>query len=152
MKRLVCLLLVVSIAYAGCAEKKKGKVTVVATKRGWSTEDGYKSNAVLRQEIVRLRDALNKARRMQRPEVLLARFDALEENVLHQIYEVGYATTYQRNAVESAEVAIESQRVTIEVLQKLCRLYEEILGRQRSTIEVLKKICRLYDNEIDLER
>jgi len=69
--------------------------------------------------------------------------------LLQKIYELGYATTSQRNAVESAEVAIEAQRVTIEVLQKLCRLYEDVLGSQRAMIELLKKICRLYEDEVD---
>ena len=146
MKRVMCVMLIVSIAYAGCADKKQRKVNVVATKRGWDTGDGYKSNAVLRQENVRLRDELYRAKMMQSPEALLARIDVLEEALLDKIYELGYAITSQRNAVESAQVAIEAQRVTIEVLQKLCLLYEDVLGSQRATIEILKKICHLYED------
>lgn len=148
MKRLVCLLLVVSMAYAGCAAKKPSKVAVVATKRGWYPPGDSKSNAVLRQEIVRLRDELNRARRMQIPEFLLTRLDELEEDVLHKIYELGYATTSKRKELQSAEVAIEAQRVTIEVLQKMCSLYEDSIQTQRATIEILKQICRLHENEV----
>lgn len=151
MKRLVCLMLVVWLASSGCAEKKKSKAAVVAIKRGWSTGDGYQSNAVLRSRIVVLERQLTEARKMQRPEYLLARLDALEEDVLHKIYEVGYAVTTNTQTLENAEVAIEAQRVTIEVLEKLCRLYEDVLGKQRSTIELLKKICRIYENEVNLE-
>lgn len=149
MKRLVCLLLVVSIAYTGCADKKQSKVSVVPITRIWDPLQEYESNAVLKRKIVVLERELREARMMQSPEFLLARIDILEEALLEKIYEVGYAVTSQRNAVESAEVAIESQRVTIEVLQKLCRLYEDALGSQRATIEILKKICRLYEAEVE---
>lgn len=148
VKRLVCLLMVVSIAYAGCSAKKTSKVNVVASKTGWESPGDWESNAVLRRKIVILERELRAARIMQRPEYLLARLDALEADVLHKINEIGYAVTSQRNAVESAEVAIEAQRVTIEVLQKLCRLYEDVLGRQRSTIEILKKICHTYEEGV----
>ena len=146
MKRVMCVMLIVSIAYTGCADKKQSKVTVVATKRGWIPKREQKSNAVLMQENVRLKDELREARKKQSPEFLLTRLDVLEEAVLNQIGEVGYAVTSKRKEDQSAEVAIEAQRVTIEVLQKLCRLYEDVLGSQRTTIELLKKICRLYED------
>ncbi|HUU16689.1 MAG TPA: hypothetical protein VMW72_06035 [Sedimentisphaerales bacterium] len=147
MKRLVCLLLVVSIAYSGCADKKQSKVTVVPIRD--ITQGEWDTIAELRSENVRLKFELSKAREIHSPEFLLARIDALEEDVLHKIYELGYATTSQRKALESAEVAIEAQRVTIEVLQKLCRSYEDVLGSQRATIEILKKMCRLYEDEVE---
>jgi len=148
MKRLVCLLLVVSIAYAGCADKKQGKVAVVASKTGWETPGDWQSNEVLRNRIVVLERQLTKARKTQRPGFMLDRLDALEADVLKKISELGYAVTSKRTALDSAEVAIEAQRVTIEVLQKLCRLYEDVLGSQKETIELLKKICRLYEEEV----
>jgi len=149
MKRLMYLMLVVSIAYSGCADKKQRKIAVVATKRGWEAQDDWQSNAVLRSRIVVLERQLTKARKTQSPGFMLARLDALEDDVLHKISELGYAVTSKRTALESAEVAIEAQRVTIEVLQKLCRLYEDVLGSQRETIELLKKICRLYEEDVD---
>ena len=149
MKRLVCLLMVVSVAPAGCADKKQSEVSVVAIKRGWSTGEGYKSNAVLRSRIVVLERQLTEARKKQSPGFVLTRLDALEADVLHKINEVGYAVTSQRKALDSAEAAIEAQSVTIEVLQKLCRMYEDVLTSQRETIEILKKICRLYESEVD---
>ena len=149
MKRLVCLLLFVSITYAGCQAKKRGKVAVVATKRGWETNGDWKSNAVLRQEIVRLQDELNKARRMQTPEFLLTRLDDLEEVLLDKKYELVFAITSRRKEIDSAHAAIEAQRVTIEVLLKLCRLYEDSISTQRTTIEILKKMCRLYEDKAD---
>lgn len=149
MKRLVCLLLVASIACTGCADKKQSKVNVVASRVGWFTPGDWQSNAVLRLENVRLKNELRIARIMQSPEALLARLDALEENVLGKMYEVGNAVTSKSKAVESAEVAIEAQRVTIEVLEKLCRLYEDVMGSQRETIKILKRICHLYEDEVD---
>lgn len=183
--------MVVTIAPAGCADKKQSKVNVVASRSGWIYPGGSKSNAVLRLENVRLKNELRRARMMQSPEALLARLDALVADVLHKLSEVGYAVQentrlgielseawqsqrsesiqkrldalgadvlhkiseleyavrYPPKENKSAERAIEAQRVTIEVLEKLCRLYEDVLGKQRSTIEILKKMCRLYDNE-----
>ena len=149
MKRLVCLLLVVSIAYTGCADKKPSKVTVVTDLLDGIPYGTWDNITVLKRENARLKEELYRARMMQRPEALLVRIDVLEEALLVRISMLEAEIKSQRNAVESAEVAIESQRVTIEVLQKLCRLYEDALGSQRATIEILKKICRLYEAEVE---
>jgi len=141
------MLMMVSIAPAGCADKKQIEVKSVGGQRGWLRPADSKSNAVLRHENIRLRDELRKVRTTQGPEALLARLDALEEDVLRTIYELGYATTSKRADLESAEAAIDAQRVTIEVLQTLCRLYEDAMSSQRTTIEILKKMCRLYQEE-----
>lgn len=149
MKRLLCLMMVVSIAPAGCAAKKQSEVTVVTDLLDKVPHGIWDNVTQLKRENARLRIEWSKARQRQSPEFLLARLDALEEDVLHKISELGYALTSQRTALESAEVAIEAQRQTIEVLQKLCRLYEDVLDAQRETIELLKKICRLYEAGVD---
>lgn len=173
MKALVCLLLVVTIAPAGCADKKQSKVAVVTglldgVEHGtWpSTQALRNENARLRgelsaarirpsrelaQENVRLRIELTKARQSKSMELMLDKLYTRGADVLDKIAEVRYEVSYQPKAVKSAERAIEAQRVTIEVLEKMCRLYEDVLGKQRSTIELLKKICRIYENEVNLE-
>jgi len=104
MKRMLCVILIVLIVYAGCADKKQRKVTVVPLGLPLTPVGDWESNAVLKRRIVVLEGELRKARMMQRPDFLLARIDVLEEVLLQKIYELGYATTSQRNAVESAEV------------------------------------------------
>jgi len=149
MKRLVCLLLVVSIAYAGCADKKQGKVRVVNELLDKVPYGVWDNVTQLKRENARLRIELAKASSRGYPQVLVKRFDRLEKVLLQRIYKIEDNIEAQWKAVDSAEVAIEAQRVTIEVLQKLCRLYEDVLGSQKETIKLLKKICRLYEDEVD---
>jgi len=123
MKRVACLLLIVLIAYAGCADKKTSKVTVIPSPRDpWSTPDeSWESNKVLQfknqsleMEINRLKDKVNKN------DASLIRISDLEAVIDSQKSEIKILENEHR----LYELVIESQKVTIETLQKLCRLYE----------------------------
>lgn len=149
MKRLVCLLLVVSIACPGCAKKKKGTTAVVTHLLDKVPYGAWDNVTQLKRENAYLRLELSRTRSMGYMPVQGPRLDRLETVLLDRISELEDNIEAQWNAVDSAEVAIEAQRVTIEVLQKLCRLYEDVLDSQRETIELLKKICRLYEDEVD---
>ncbi len=83
MKRVVCLLMIVSIAYAGCADKKPSKVTVISglldgvSGGRWDyPEDGsWESPGVLRFKIANMH---------KQNEALLVRVDALEDALAFQ--------------------------------------------------------------------
>jgi len=121
MKRVVCLLLIVLIAYAGCAVKKtsEGPVEHPSPPSPWQTPgEAWESNGVLRYKISQLEMELNRVRKQN-------------EDSLVKIAELEAETESQRAEIESSEnvyrlyeIVIESQKVTIETLQKLCRLYE----------------------------
>ena len=128
MKRVVCLLVIVSIAYAGCADKKPSKVTVVPLPPRWGQGDDWKSNAVLRRKIVMLENELIEAKIMAKPnKALLVRTAKLE-------------------------AALESQRAVIENLKNVYRLHEAAIEYQRVALESLLNLCRLYEAKIESQR
>lgn len=148
MKRLACLLMLASIAYVGCAVKKQSTAIVVSDLLDGVPSGTWDYTAAIRRENAWLWAELNKATRRKRPVVTISRIDELEKVLLSKISELQEEIKTQSNALESAEVAIEAQRVTIEVLEKLCHLYAGVLESQKVTIEILKKICRLYGDEV----
>lgn len=151
MKRLVYVLLVVTIAAAGCADKKQSKVTVVSGLLDGVPYGTWDNVTALKRENARLRIELSKANSRAYQQVPVQRFDRIERVLLQRISKLEDNIEVKWNTVDSAEAAIEAQRVTIEVLQTLCRLYEGCMSSQRTTIEILKKMCRLYDNDLYLE-
>jgi len=104
MKRVVCLLVIVSIAYAGCANKKQSKVTVVAHRNGWYTPGDWKSNAVLMQENVRLRDELYKVKTMHKPnKALLAKIAELGTEIDSQRTELRTSISKLKKEISEAK-------------------------------------------------
>ncbi len=83
MKRLLCLLLVVSIACAGCYETEIDKLN---GKSLYDTDSEYlKSHKELREEIVKLERDIRKLKAMPKPDkVLLARIAELESSLESQ--------------------------------------------------------------------
>ena len=126
MKRAVCLLLVVSIACAGCALSEKTEWISPLTLRIADLEDE------LKLRIADLEDEIKSQRAEERAEkALLDRIAELEAELESQRTEVESS----KNAYRLYEVAIDSQKVAIESLEKLCRMYEaeiESQGKSRS--------------------
>lgn len=126
MKRVVCLLLIVLIAYAGCAGKKTSPFTLIpGDPPHWESPGGehFVSSGVHRNEIAKWEMKLNKVEDMLkqselRNEASLVRMAELKESHRSEVES-------SENATRLYEIVIESQKVTIETLQKLCLLYEE---------------------------
>jgi len=157
MKRVVCLLLVVLIACAGCydteidpisgrpithvqpedrmAEPVSGPKVPKLVKEPIELKAMTKQIEALRVRIAELEAAIESLRAVERPEEdLLVRMADLEAAIDSQRAEIKDL----KNLYRVYEVAIESQRLTIETLQKLCRLYEaeiESQGKSRSSEE-----------------
>ena len=132
MKRGVCLLLVVSIAYAGCADKKQNKVTVVSLPGVWVQGDDWKSNAVLMQENVRLRDELYKVKTMHKPnKALLVRIDDLE-TALESQRAVSRAVTAKLKSVQSEGKIMHKQNEAL--LVKIYDLETALVLRPRNKV------------------
>ena len=124
MKRVVCLLLIILIACAGCSDKKMSKVTVIPSPQPpWQTPgEDWKSNKVLRYEILQLKKEINKLEdKVKQNDTSLVRISDLEAVIESQKSEIKIS----ENATRLYEIVIESQKLTIETLQKLCFLYEE---------------------------
>ena len=125
MKRVVCLLLVVLIGYAGCADNKPSKVTVVPLPPKWESPGDWESNPALRLKIVRLEDELDKLKTAPKQNgSLLARITILE-------YEIEY------------------QSLQIERLNNVYRLYDIAKGSMEVAIQSLDNVCRKYEAEIE---
>ncbi|MCH7555948.1 MAG: hypothetical protein IIB56_00660 [Planctomycetes bacterium] len=178
MKRLVCLLVIVSIAYAGCADKKPSKVTVISglldgvPDGRWDyPEDGswespgvlrfeianmHKQNEALRVRVDALVDALEDALAFQgeveRPEKLLLVRIADLEAALESQREVERAEKALLVRTAKLEAVLESQRAVIENLKKIHQLHETTLEYQRSALVSSLKLCRLYEAKIESQR
>ena len=134
MKRVVCLLLIVLIACAGCADKKTRIFTLIpGDPPTWRSPGGgepWKSPAVHRYEIAKWEMKLNKVEEeLDRVKDMLKQSELRNEASLVRMAELKES---QRSEIESSEnatrlyeIVIESQKLTIETLQKLCLLYEE---------------------------
>jgi len=152
MKRVVCLLVIVSIAYAGCADKKQNKVTVVPLHNGWYTPGDWKSNAVLMQENVRLRDELYKVKTMHKPnKALLVKIDDLETALKSRgvVESIDKALLVR---IAKLEAVIESQSAMIKSSKNVHRLHEVALEYQRVALDSLLNLCRLYEAKIESQR
>jgi len=192
MKKIVCLLLIVLIACAGCydveidkitdkpisdngmkspKQNKEHKIAQYPYSRDWwgdwesfseliqRIERMEREDKILLAKIDDLEAKIELQRAEERPEkTLLARIIALEAEIesqraeertekalLTRIAELEAEIELQRVEIVSStnayclyEVAMESQRVTIGSLEKLCRMYEaeiESLGKSRSSEE-----------------
>jgi len=167
--------LVVSIAYAGCADKKTNKVTVIPLHPRWDEGVDWKSNAVLKLEIVDLERKLREAKIMPKQEALLVRIAVLEAEIesqreveltnkalLVRIDDLETALESQREferidkallvRISKLEAALDSQRAVIENLKNVQRLYDAALDYQRVALESLLNLCRLYEAKIESQR
>jgi len=169
MKRLVCLLLVVSIACAGCynkeidpysgipisdkptevAKQNKGqnKITQTRYSRGWWGD--WESFTELSQRIAKLEGDILKVKALpEQIEALLNRSDELETSIESQrAVEREHKASLVR--IVKLEAEIESQRAEIENSKNIYRVYEVAIESQKLTIETLQKLCRLYETEVD---
>lgn len=175
MKRLVCLLVIVSIAYAGCADKKPSKVTMISglldgvSGGRWDyPEDGswespgvlrfkivnmHKQNEALRVRVNALEDALAFQGEVERAEkLLLVRIADLEAAALESQRAEERAEKALLVRTAKLEAVLESQGAVIENLKKIHQLHETTIEYQRSAIESSLKLCRLYEAKIESQR
>ena len=169
MRRVACLLLVVSIALAGCydveIDPKTGRrvVHVQREDRVAELEPRLKIPKPVRKPIeikavskqidallVRIdeHEAKINSAMVSLTTDLLVRIDELEAAIQNQ-----RAAEGEENAllVRMAELEdeIESQREESENSKNMSRVYELAIESQRLTIETLQKLCRLYEDEIE---
>ena len=163
MKRLVCLLVIVSIAYAGCADKKPSKVTVIHICPKWESPGDWESNAVLRLKNARLEMKLSEGKNMHKQKIaeleaalefqravsraILAKLEReqSEAKIMHK----------QNNTllvkIDELETALELQRAEKALLVRTAKL-EAVLESQRAVIENLKKIHQLHETTLEYQR
>jgi len=163
LQKIACLLLVVSIAFAGCYDveidkitgkpisdngtDKEREITQAPYSRDWwgdwesfseltqRIESIERADKLLLVRIADLEAELESQKAEEKADkALLVRIADLEATIESQRAEIESST----NAYCLYEVAIEAQRVTIESLEKLCRMYEaeiESQGKSRSSEE-----------------
>jgi len=167
MKRIVCLLVIVSIAYAGCADKKPSKVTVIHLLPKWESPGDWESNAVLRLKNARLEMELSEVKNMHKQKIaeleaalesqravsraILAKLEReqSEAKIMHK----------QNNTllvkIDELETALELQRAEERaekaLLVRTAKL-EAVLESQGAVIENLKKIHQLHETTIEYQR
>lgn len=163
MKRLVCSLLVVSIACVGCDEKISTTSTILSADEIYNSDtkeyvatslpiptvghDGQKDRMSLSTEL---------RKRLERVEIdqmaLMARIDDIHGELKSQRAEERkekdlLVRIYPR--IADIEARLESQRAEIESAKTAQHLYEVAIEAQRLTIETLQKLCRMYEAEIE---
>jgi hypothetical protein len=158
MKRIVCLLLVVSIAFAGCYDVEIDKITGkpisdkgtevpkqnkerIATQTPYSRDwwGDWESFSELIQRIERVEGA---------DKLLLVKIADLEAELESQKAEEK-ADKALLVRIADLEATIESQTAEIESSTNAYCLYEVAIESQRVTIESLEKLCRMYEAEIE---
>lgn len=150
MKHCVCLLLVVSIAYSGCTDKKPNQMQWVDTSFGWI--GGLERVSELRRRIEDLDRGLNEVKSSTEPnKALVVRMDELEAALESQRAEES-AEEALLVRIDKLEAAIESHRAEIENWKNAYRLYEIAIESQRAAIESLEKLCRMYEDQIQSQR
>jgi len=171
MKRVVCLLVIVSIAYAGCADKKPSKVTAVPLIRPWV--DDWESYSVLPLEVKRLKMELTKAKIMlKQEEALLVRIGDLEfelasqravsrENFAKLESELSeYKSVHEQNEtllvkIDELETTIESQGAVESIdkalLVRIAKL-EAVTESQSAVIKSSKNVHRLHEVALEYQR
>ncbi len=165
MKRIVCLLLVVSIACAGCYDTEIDPYSGKPISDKLPESVGRPSSLV--RDIVNLKRDLSKVKAMsEKNKASLARIDELEAALELQGAELradnkklkkelseAKITPKQYEAllvrIAELEAAIELQRADIESSQNIYRLYEVAIESQKVAIESLEKLCRMYEAEIE---
>ncbi len=169
MKRVVCLLLVVSIALVGCydveidkltglpvsdkrtevAKQNKGPIKATQTRgpRGWMDE--WDVITQLGWRIEALEEGLREVKAEPKQiEALLVRISVLE-SALESQRRVEKEQKALVVRIDDLESALESQRAEIESSKNAYRLYEVAIDSQKVTIESLEKLCRMYEAEIE---
>ena len=165
MKRIVCLLLVVLIAYAGCEVREFTHSNVMDDGRFVPPEP------VSRPKISKPVRKPNEIKAVSKQiEALRIRIVELESSLESQIVKLGANIAKLETELEAAidsqgavereqkallariadlEAAIESQRAEVESSKNVYRLYEVAIESQRVAIESLEKLCRMYEAEIE---
>jgi len=164
MKRLVCLLLVVSIACAGCYDTEIGPSgrpiihvqpedrmdePVLGPKVPKPVREPIKLKAMakqieaLRVRIVELEAEIELQGAELRADIKKFKKELSEAKITPKQYEVLLVR------IAELEAEIESQREEFESSQNIYRLYEVAIESQKVAIESLEKLCRMYEAEID---
>ena len=169
MKRVMCVMLVVLIAFAGCYDveidkltdlpisdkppevpkqnKGRSKATQTSGSRGWMNDWDMITKLGWRMDEVER--VLRETQITPRPdEALLARIADIEAALeLQRAEERAEKLLLVR--IAELEGALESQRAEIESSENVYRLYEVAIDSQKVTIESLEKLCRMYEAEIE---
>ena len=118
MKRIVCLMLVVLIAYAGCADTKPSTITVTPIYSGWINALEDVSNT--RQRIEELEIELSKAKDMpKRDKALLARIARLEAEIKSQRAELRAIIAKLKNELSEAEDQTEQTKALLFMIAEI---------------------------------
>ena len=172
MKRVPCLLLFVSIAFAGCYDVEIDPNTgrrVIHVQR----EDRMAEPEPVSRPKIPMRKPIEIKAVSKQIEALRVRIVELESSLESQIVKLGANIAKLETELEAAidsqgavereqkallariadlEAAIESQRADIENSKNMSRVYELAIESQRLTIETLQKLCRMYEAEIESQR
>ena len=165
MKRVMCLLLFVSIALAGCYDVEIDPNTGLPVTykqpenrpiqpvsrpkipKPIEIKAVSKQIEALRVRIVELESSLESQR------VKLGANIAKLETELEAAIDSQGAVEREQKAllvrIDGLEAAIESQRTEIESSKNMYRLYEVVIDSQKVAIESLEKLCRIYEAEIE---
>ena len=147
MKRVMCLLLVVLIGYAGCADNKPSKVAVVPLPPKWESPGDWESNPVLRLKIVRLEDKIAELKKNSDPALRLK--TAKLERELDKLKNALKQSVSLLDRITLLEFKIKHQSLQIERLNNVYRLYDIAKGSMEVAIESLDNVCRKYEAEIE---
>jgi len=150
MKRLVCLLMAVTVACAGCQEKYKDPLGV--TVEGPTKSKDWQSNQVLRANIAKLETELLQAKDKQKPDkAMLSRIAELEAVLkLQRAVETNDKVLMSR--IGELEVVIKLQGAELECSEQMYFLCNTTIEAQAVTIESMVKLCRLYEEALEFER
>lgn len=147
MKRVVCLLLVVLIGYAGCADNKPSKVTVVPLPPKWESPGDWESNPVLRLKIVRLEKKLDTLKNEIHPD-LRQKIASLKDE-LDELKNAPKQNGDLLAKVTVLEDKIKYQSLQIERLNNVYRLYDIAKSSIEVAIQSLDNVCRKYEAQIE---
>lgn len=168
MKRVVCLLVIVSIAYVGCADTKQKEVTVISglldrvPDGTWGDPEDviwdspsvvrlkianmHKRNEALMFRIDELEAALESQRAVSRVVIAKLQGELRESKIMHK----------QNKAllvrIAKLEAVTESQSAVIKSSKNVHRLHEVALEYQRVALDSLLNLCRLYEAKIESQR
>lgn len=163
MKRVVCLLVIVSIAYAGCADKKPSKVAVVPLPPIWYTPGDWESNAVLRLKNTRLEMELSEVKnRIDELEAALESQRSVSRVVIAKLQsELREAKIMQKQnkallvKIDELETTIESrgvvERIDKALLVRIAKL-EAVIESQSAMIKSSKNVHRLHEVALEYQR
>jgi len=168
-KRTTLMLLIVSIAFAGCYKKYEDAIGVTV-ERPTKTKDS-KSSSALRAENVRLMKDISLLKSVQNQnKTLLFRISDLETSLDSKSRTLQVVTdkfqSEQRKVqsiqnqhytlltkISELEVMLETQSAVemarFERLENVVFVYEVAIEAQSVTIDTLQKLCRLYESSAE---